>query len=149
MSIHQTSLLADDAAHAAIVATIVPDPQRLAFLPKHFGAKHVLRAEATVYGFMQRLTANAYSGGYWHFIELSNGGFYLRLNTSRPTFRVKAEGNFFDGEMSADAASITACLYAINLLLWQGLEHLEDRYYRLREYASEHVESALILAAID
>lgn len=148
MSIHQASVRVEDSDSARITANIVPDERRLAFLPEHFGAKHMLRAEAMVYGSMQRLTRNAYQGGYWHYVELSNGGFYMRLNSEK-RFRISVEGNYFDDEMSADAASIVACLFAINQLIWQGLEHLEDPYYQLRDYAREHRESALICAAID
>jgi hypothetical protein len=146
MSIQTAMAAVDDGA--PITATIVPDEKRLAFMPEHFGSRNTMRAEALLYATMKRLTGNAYAGGYWHYIELSNGGFYMRLNTPR-RYRVACEGNFFDDEMSADAASITASLYVINQLLWMGLDHLNEPFYKLRDYAKEHPESALILAAID
>jgi gamma-glutamylcyclotransferase (GGCT)/AIG2-like uncharacterized protein YtfP len=148
MSIQQAAVRVEESDSAVITATIVPDERRLAFLPKHFGEKHIMRAEMMVYGQMQRLTRNEYQGGYWHYVELSNGGSYMRLNSEK-RFRISVEGNYFDDEMSADAASIVACLFAINQLIWQGLDHLEDAYYQLRDYAREHAESALICAAID
>ena len=147
MSIHEATVRAAEREPARIQATIVADEHRLDFLPRHFGEKHMLRAEATVYGLMQRLTHNGYQGGHWHFIELSNGGFYLRVNGEK-RYTIAPEGNFFKGEMSADAASITACLFAINQLIWQGL-HLQDAYDRLKDFACEHDEFESILAAID
>lgn len=46
-------------------ARLVPDHERLGFLPKHFGRRLRLRGEVTVYGWMDRLSPDYY-GGYWH-----------------------------------------------------------------------------------
>jgi hypothetical protein len=64
-----------------------------------------------------RLTPK-YSGGYWRFLELGNGGFYMAPQ-ARGRFEIRMEGNGFEGEMSADAAGITACLFVFSHLSFQ------------------------------
>ncbi len=49
----------------SIVATVVKNNERLAFLPKYFG-RYYLTGEAIVYSFMTKLS-NTYTGGYWEF----------------------------------------------------------------------------------
>ncbi|MCB1841848.1 MAG: antirestriction protein [Halioglobus sp.] len=53
--------------------------------------------------------AEAYTGGYWHFYVLSNGGFYMAPEGDS-VFKVSCD-NYFTGKLSADALGITACLY--------------------------------------
>lgn len=130
-----------------IHATVVPEAARLAFLPRVFGARFAIAAEAVVFGWMHSLSSD-YHGGYWDFVDLSNGGFYLRLVSKAP-MAIAVEGNGFVGAMSADAASIVATLFAINQLLFQGADHLHDAYYALRDYALEHDECKAIIGAID
>lgn len=132
----------------SIVATELPEWKRLAFLPRFFGPRHMLRGEALVFGWMQRL-APAYRGGFWRFYELGNGGFYLAPAVKGP-LALTVEGNGFDGELSADAAGIVASLFAIaELATATGLERLAEHYQHLLEFASHHPESALIHRAID
>jgi hypothetical protein len=61
------------------------------------------------------------------------------------------EGNGFQGSMSADAAGITACLFAFNGSANRTHEsRLIDADYGLRDYAlRHHPEAAIIAAAID
>lgn len=129
-----------------ITAVTVPGNRRTAFLPRVFGRQYV-RGEATVYNWMGALCA-AYRGGFWDFVELSNGSFYMRLSTDK-RFQVQVEGNGFDGELSADAASILACLFALNHLLHAGREELIDAYEGLRDFAFEHAEAKALMQAID
>ena len=94
-----------------------------------------------------------YSGSYWHFYTLTNGGFYL-APTSDKLMHISVEGNRFDGEMSADAAGIVATLFALGQLAGevQGTDSgdvLIDRYYFLRDFALDHAEARLIFKAID
>ncbi|MNG28751.1 Antirestriction protein KlcA [compost metagenome] len=51
--------------------------------------------------------------------------------------------------MSADAAGITASLFAICDLAQGGDEKLIDAYYALRDFAAEHAEANEIYSAID
>jgi len=132
----------------AIEVSQVPDSQRTCFLPKHFGTRFMLRGEALVYAWMDRLSDD-YRGGFWNFLALSNGGFFLAPARSTP-MRVTSE-NGFDGMMSAEAAGIVATLYALCQLANQTCEDdLIEKYHALRDFAlSQHAEAACIAQAID
>jgi hypothetical protein len=133
-------------ARQPIQAHQVPDEARVETLPRHFG-RHMLAVESAVYGFMRRL-AQDYSGGYWHFYELSNGGFYMAPEYEPLVLRV--EGNGYTGRMSAEAAGITACLFAFSHLSFRVADEvISNHYYQLRDFALEHPEAGAILAAID
>src|SRR5882757_1623491 len=113
----------------------VPDDKRIDTLPRHFG-RYMMRVEDAVYTFMRDL-AQEYRGGYWHFYELSNGGFYMAPQLD-PLY-VQVDGNGFAGQMSADAAGITACLFALSHLSFQiQNDVLGWHYYELRDFALEH-----------
>lgn len=132
----------------AVWSMLVPEHKRLLFLPRSFGTKLMLRGETLVYSRMGRL-APTYSGGYWHFYELSNDGFYMAPKCGPLQICVDA-GNDFCGAMSADAAGIVAVLFALNHL---GTVTQDDRcfenYHRLLDFAQTHSESTLIFRAID
>jgi Antirestriction protein len=105
--------------------------------------------EEDLYTHMSQLCAD-YSGGYWNFYDLNNGGCYLAPSGAQ-SYRLTVSGNGFEGCLSADAAGITATLFAINTLTFR-FPHLRqhiDRYYQLRDFACTHAEAPLIMAAID
>jgi hypothetical protein len=125
----------------------IPNDERLQALPRHFG-RHMLTVEYAVYAFMRKL-ANQYTGGYWNYLELSNGGFYM-APTHETLFNVCVDTNGFEGQMSADAAGITACLFALSHLSFQiHHESIATHFHKLRDFALEHAEGSVILAAID
>ncbi|MDB6046733.1 MAG: hypothetical protein JWM63_5284 [Gammaproteobacteria bacterium] len=129
-----------------LAARHVPDDQRIDTLPRHFG-RYMMRVEDAVYMFMRDL-AQAYQGGYWRFYELSNGGFYMAPQLG--PFDIQVDGNGYAGQMSADAAGITACLFAFSHLSFQIQNDVLGRhYYELRDFALEHAEARAIMAAID
>jgi len=138
----------DPNAEAPIVATKVGGAERLDFLPTFFGTRYMLRGETLVYAWMDRL-CEAYAGGSWDFLTLSNGGGFLSLRSDEP-MRVTVDSNGFEGSMSAEAASIVATLFALCHLCEQSGEdsHIE-RYHALHDYAAEHAEAASIYGAID
>jgi hypothetical protein len=116
-------------------------------LPRHFG-RRLMTGEALVYQSLQ-FVCDGYSGGFWDFYELTNGGFYMAPRLEEP-LRIQCDGNGFDGEMSGDAAGIVACLMAFNALAWQTREaHFGQLFYHLRDFATQHAEAALIFGAID
>ncbi|MDA3922321.1 MAG: antirestriction protein [Salinisphaera sp.] len=129
-------------------ATAVPEDQRMHFLPRFFG--HDMRVgETLVFNWMQELAAD-YDGGYWTFYELSNGGFYMAPELDCETIRIRCSGNFYNGQMSPDAAGIVATLYALNALVWKTRRSRhKDMFDRLRDYAGDHAEGPAIFAAID
>ena len=131
----------------AIVAREVADNERMQMLPRHFG-RDMLTVEYAIFAFMRKLSSR-YTGGYWSYRELSNQGFYMAPQ-SESRFPISVDGNGFEGEMSADAAGITACLFALSHLSFQVRnEQIAEHYHLLRDFALEHEEASVILAAID
>lgn len=125
----------------------VPESERAQVLPRHFG-RHMLTVEQAIFTFMRELAPKD-TGGYWRFLELGNGGFYMAPE-DRGRFEIRVEGNGFEGEMSADAAGITACLFAFSHLSFQlPDESIAQHYHQLREFALDHPEVGRIFAAID
>ena len=102
-----------------------------------------------VYGITDRM-AEGYDGGYWDFYTLSNGGFYMAPAEDR-IFHVKCQ-NMYEGDLSADALGITACLYAYSNLSFSLSDIAREyarHYHLLREYSMEHAEVREILGATD
>ena len=60
------------------IATLVPEANRMDVADKHFGIRFPLNVEPMIFQFATQL-APAYSGGYWNFYEISNGGFFMAL----------------------------------------------------------------------
>ena len=133
----------------SITDTIVPESERLSFVDRLFGIQYVLKLEPTVFTMAERI-APEYSGAYWTFHTLGNGGFYMspRHDTM---FSISCE-NGFEGKLSPDAFGITVCLYVFSELSF-GENRLAkacaDQYHLLREYAAEHPEATAIYRAID
>ncbi len=130
-----------------ITSTILPESNRLGFLPTVFKSEMVL-GEALVYRWMRAISQD-YNGGYWDYFSLSNGGFYMApRGTSR--FLVTVSGNHFNGELSANTAGIVSTLYALCELANRTEEDwFINLYHYLRDYAVQHPDGSLILAAID
>ena len=133
----------------SITNIIIPEPERTTFVDKLFGISYALRLEPTVFSLAERL-ASQYSGGYWQFYSISNGGFYMapQMNIN---FSVSCK-NGFEGALSTDALGIVSCLYAYSHLsfgdgAFAGM--CADQYHLLREYMFEHTEAKSILRAID
>jgi hypothetical protein len=144
-------------ADQSIAKRLVPEAERMAFVDQLFGISYVLKLEPTVFGIAERL-ANEYQGGYWNFYELSNGGFYMatRVSDGDDALHVSCE-NGFEGQLSADALGITACLYAYSHLSFGDgsmdtsrlAQVCADQYHLLRDFMFGHPEVAGILRAID
>ena len=96
-----------------VTRELVPEDQRQAITEQLFSMAFPLQLEPVVYGVTDRM-AEGYDGGYWHFYTLSNGGFYMAPAEDR-VFHVKCQ-NMHEGDLSADALGITACLYAYSNL---------------------------------
>src|SRR5882724_9650190 len=121
--------------HSIIVATIVPDAERLDFLPRHFGPL-MLHVERQVYSWLSTLSAD-YSGGYFNFYRLSNHGAYM-APVSPERLRISVHTNDFYDRLTADAAGITATLFALSSLAFQlpRFEILSTRFHQLRDFAA-------------
>jgi len=132
-----------------IINTIVPESERMNIVDGLFGMAYMLKLEPAVFSIAEAL-AEAYTGGYWEFHDLSNGGFYMapRHDTE---FTVSSE-NGFEGQLSPDAFGITVCLYAFSELSFGGdrmAQTCAKHYHMLREYVAEHPEASAIYRAID
>lgn len=131
-----------------ITATEVKDEtQRLDFTPSFFG-NYFLEGEMLTYAFMEQLSSD-YGGGLWLFYKLSNGGFYMAPDHG-DLMQVSWAENYYSGQMSADAAGITACLFALSHLCCAKQDDLlAQRFHALRDFALKHKEAAEIFRAID
>ena len=132
-----------------VTRELVPEDQRLAITEQLSGMAFPLQLEPVVYGITDRM-AGEYTGGYWDFFTLSNGGFYMAPSEDR-VFHIKCQ-NMFEGDLSADALGITACLYAYSNLSFSLSDIAREyarHYHLLREYSMGHAEVREILAATD
>lgn len=125
--------------------------QRGPHAAKLFGIRFPLMVEPYTFDSAGALSED-YKGGFWDFYILSNGGFYM-APTGRERFHV-ACANGFEGDLSADAFGITACLYAYSLLSFAAadeklVEECTRQYHWLREYAAQHTEAPAIWRATD
>jgi hypothetical protein len=120
---------------------------RMGTLPRHFGP-HMMTVEGRVFDLMREYCAD-YSGGCWQFYELSNGGFYMVPHLGRVSLSVPSNG--YRGEMTADAAGITICLFAMSHLSFEypQTEVFTRHFHWLRDFALGHAEARQIFAAID
>lgn len=130
-----------------ILATLVLPDQRLNFLPNHFG-RDMLRVENAIYDAMGMLCPG-YRGGFWDYLELSNGGCYMRPHVASTELWAILSPNGHEAQVSADAAGLLASLFGINGLTFAGLDKLVDPYYSLLDFARQHAEARDINDAID
>lgn len=140
---------ANDNDSSAITCQRIADASRMQHTDTLFGLHFPLRLEPTIYDMAGRL-ASEYRGGYWEFYSLSNGGFFMAPR-STTVFDVSCD-NGFEGQMSAEALGITACLYAYSHLSFSDgafAETCAQQYHLLRDYALDHAEARAIIAAID
>jgi hypothetical protein len=128
----------------------VPEARRAAQASALFGLNFSLRLEPFVFSTAAQLSSD-YHGGYWHFYVLSNGGFYMAPQ-SDALFAVGCE-NGFEGQLSADALGMTACMFAYSHLSFADegdfAETCAEQYHLLREHLLGHQEARGILAAMD
>lgn len=130
-----------------ITKTEVEQNNRLNFLPMFFGKAYPI-GESTVYNFLSAMTNN-YNGGFWQFFTLSNGGYFMAPKTDE-VLSFSWPDNYFEGELSAEAGGIVACLMALSHLSFKYQSQLlSDHFEKLREFALAHAEATLIFRAID
>jgi hypothetical protein len=131
-----------------VTRDLVSEDQRMSVTERLFSIYYPMRLEPVVFGITEKMSKD-YTGGYWDFYTLSNGGFYT-APSGDDIFHVTCD-NMFEGDLSADALGITACLYAYSHLSFAGdfAREYALHYHRLRVYMMEHPEVKQILGAID
>jgi hypothetical protein len=133
-----------------IIRKLIADSDRLSHTERLFGLHFPLLLEPFIYAATEKMTED-YSGGYWHFYCLSNRGFYMAPD-SNETFHVSC-ANCYEGDLSADALGIVACLTAYSHLSFSRdiafARVCADHYHRLRDFMLDHAEARAILGAID
>lgn len=137
-------------SNTTITRKLVASNQRINHTANIFGIHFPLRLEPAIYRIAEMI-APEYSGGYWDFYALNNGGFYMAPNSDKP-FQVICD-NGFEGKLSADALGITVCLYAYSHLSFSDNQELAEvcarQYHWLRDYMLQHEEARGILGAVD
>ncbi len=129
----------------------VPDEQRAAFWPQHFGSVPLwITLEPRIFAWMDRFCAN-YSGGIWNFYSLSNGGAFMAPDAdSDEKWSLFNSMNGNGGELSAEAAGIAVCLMAYSHHACRTeYDAMTEHFYRLRDYALHHPECNAIMHIID
>jgi hypothetical protein len=128
----------------------VPEHQRTSHTAHLFGQAFPLLLEPTVYGWASRLSPD-YSGGYWQFFHVSNGGFCMAPEADH-AFRVIAD-NCYEGRLSADAFGIVTCVYSYSHLSFidnhSMAQVFAQHFHWLRDYLLDQPEAEDILRAID
>ena len=108
-----SSACAPETGLQQLVATIVPDEQRISFWPQHFGLiPQWVTLEPRVFGWMDRLCED-YCGGIWNLYTLNNGGAFMAPEPDDDDDETWVLFNAMNGnraEMSPEAAGIAACL---------------------------------------
>ena len=140
----------NNTTESAIAMTLVPNEQRLDFWLNHFGSvKGWTTFEVVIFTTMGQF-CEEYYGGYWEYCTLSNGSafIYPDLNQEELTLFNPHNGN--EAIVSPEAAGIVVCLILYSIWSFQTeSEVMCDRFYQLRDYASQHPESAAIFHLID
>ena len=133
-----------------ITGNVLPTHLRTSVTSELFGLNFPMKLEPLIFNLTDHIADN-YSGGYWDFQTLSNGGFYMSPRHDEP-FNVSCE-NGFEGQLSADAMGIVVCLYAYSHLSFCGEKDFDEvcaeHYHLLREFALDHDEAGGIFSAID
>lgn len=153
INLNDTLISAPQSATDSLTATRVPDEQRPAFWPQHFGSiPQWITLEPRIFGWMDRFCAD-YSGGIWQFYTLSNGGAFMAPEPDEDRDEVWTLFNTMNGnsaDMGSEAAGIAICLltYSHHACTTE-CEAMTEHYYRLRDYTLNHPECNSIMHIID
>ena len=139
-----------------ITKSLVETAKRFEFLPS-ISEKRFMDIEAMAYG-IARNTIDDYSGGYWEFVTLSNGGKFMYLRQDENVV-LNNPMNYFTKSVDCETAgiAITALVYA---RLAEGAHISDDveqlkifgnHFHHLRDYAlsMNNENGAAILRFLD
>lgn len=136
-----------DTLSPVVTATKLTGHSRMCAIPRYFSA-YMGAVEPAIYSVMGEWCEN-YTGAYWHFFKLSNGGFFMAPELKEPIELINAQ-NYASEKVSQEAAGIALCLVAYNRLVWKYRDPVFDSaFHKLREYALAHREMESIFRLID
>lgn len=139
------------AEQTAITASVLPDELRIGFWPQHFGSiPQWITLEPRIFAWMDCLCTD-YHGGIWHFSTLSNGGAFMAPETEQDeTWTLFNSMNGNGAELTGEAAGIVACLMVYSHHACRTeCDAMTEHYYRLRDFALNHLECSAIMYLID
>lgn len=137
-----------DLSNPNVFAVPVVESMRMDFLPKLFPAPCPaiipIEFEHAVYDIMRRMTGGIYTGGYWDFGVLSNGGGFMWPRTMTCAMVTMTSLNGAVRTVSPYAAGIVCCATAFSHLSFKwndeggarmvASQHAADLYHQLRAY---------------
>ncbi|WP_217550203.1 antirestriction protein [Pantoea sp. GbtcB22] len=138
-----------------IQATRVGILQRPAFFNLYFSS-HVRQAKGMLINWF-RNHCPEYQSCFFEYFTTDNGGCFV-VPSYEGKQRVAIPSNFYRGEMTAEAAGITAMLFTLNHVAWHlwvknasdpFIDVLNERAEALKAYAAAHEEGSAIFRAID
>ncbi|MGP5477600.1 antirestriction protein [Pseudomonas helleri] len=140
-----------DQVDEKVTVSAVAIDERQNFYHTYFG-KYYNAGESLLYRHAG-IYVKGYKGGNWNFYTLSNGGFFVAIDTKEQLHFVNAD-NYCSEHMSAEAVGITLTLFVLGRLLSARIpesesERFTNLYHKLRDFALEHTEAQSILTAID
>lgn len=145
---NSTTLVGDSFEH--IQANGVPVPERLNFWQAHFGkVKGFGTFEVVIFTMMDQF-CDKYTGGYWEYCTLSNGGAFIYPDLAPEKLMLFNMHNGNEASLSLEAAGVAVCLMLYSQWSFRTeSELLVERFYQLRDYAIQHPESSAIFYLID
>lgn len=127
---------------------IVPESQRLNFLPWLFGNKFI-KGEQLVYYWASRLCAE-YEGGFWSFYKTANGSGFLALPES-DLFKIENDMNGACEKVNGIDFGIIVTIFALSSL-FEINENCDDLIIKcdaLKDFAYDRKESSKIIHVLD
>lgn len=131
-----------------ISANTVPVRERLSFLPYLFGSAF-MRGEQAVYATTDR-NCPSYSGGYWEYVVLSNGGKFMYPTLDNPNVPYVSSSTGSEHNMTGEAVGISTCLLVLSAMSFSAYEDgkqnlsqlLARNFHLLRDFALDHQEAS-------
>lgn len=147
--------MSESTSTIAITGEVIAEESRMQFATAMFKSPFSFpKLEGIVFSQTSKFCAK-YKGGYWEYVSLSNGGFYMypRIGDVGEKFDVCNADNYGESVITADALGIVVTLIALSHLSFalngSDLEKVCDLHALLMDYYCEHAESEAIAVLID
>lgn len=113
-----------------------------------------MKYQNMVYNTMRKVNRE-YRGGYWEFIEFTNGAkaMVMTFPSDKTMVQIPPQQNYFEGTMSLYALSLAlnmvACSHISFVTNKEVQEHLSQNFQRLQEAVSEIPEYRTVMSFLD